>query len=244
MALTIPNTFSANTTISPTEVNANFTAIATLLNSTLLDSTYIQTGGLATANYADSSVTYAKLAAALQALLVPTGLMAPWGTETAPTGWLKCDGTAVSRTTYSALFAVIGETFGQGDNSTTFNVPDFRGRFLRGMDDGTGRDPDAGDRAAMNTGGLEDDNIGSVQTTATKLPTTSFTTGGQSATHTHQVNGASTISGPPNSGGGTYAQPVSVTSGNASADHTHTVTGGGDNESRPPNANVYWIIKT
>ena len=51
-----------------------------------------------------------------------------WFTGTAPTGWLLCNGDAVSRSTYADLFAVIGTTFGVGDGSTTFNVPDFRGR--------------------------------------------------------------------------------------------------------------------
>ena len=59
-----------------------------------------------------------------------------WFTGTAPTGWLLCNGDAVSRSTYADLFAVIGTTFGVGDGSTTFNVPDFRGRVPAG-DGGT-----------------------------------------------------------------------------------------------------------
>jgi microcystin-dependent protein len=55
-------------------------------------------------------------------------------------GWLYCNGAAVSRTTYADLFAVIGTTYGVGDNSTTFNLPDLRGVFLRGLDDGKGYD--------------------------------------------------------------------------------------------------------
>ena len=55
-----------------------------------------------------------------------------YGGATAPSGWLLCDGTAVSRTTYAALFAVISTTFGTGDGSTTFNVPDMRGVFPKG----------------------------------------------------------------------------------------------------------------
>jgi microcystin-dependent protein len=54
-------------------------------------------------------------------------------------GWLKCAGTAVSRTTYATLFAAIGTTYGAGDGSTTFNLPDYRGRSLFGVDDGSGR---------------------------------------------------------------------------------------------------------
>lgn len=63
---------------------------------------------------------------------VPAGVIAMFGAAAAPAGWLLCDGTAVSRTTYAALFAVIGTTFGVGDGSTTFNLPDLRGRFPLG----------------------------------------------------------------------------------------------------------------
>ena len=58
----------------------------------------------------------------------------------APTGWLKANGDAVSRTTYANLFSAIGITFGSGDGSTTFNLPDLRGEFIRGYDDGKGTD--------------------------------------------------------------------------------------------------------
>jgi microcystin-dependent protein len=60
--------------------------------------------------------------------------------NTAPEGWLKANGAAVSRTTYSDLFAEIGTTYGAGDGSTTFELPDMRGEFPRGWDDGRGVD--------------------------------------------------------------------------------------------------------
>lgn len=60
--------------------------------------------------------------------------------NTAPTGYLKANGAAVSRTTYAALFSAIGVTYGSGDGSTTFNLPDLRGEFIRGWDDGRGVD--------------------------------------------------------------------------------------------------------
>ena len=66
---------------------------------------------------------------------VPTGFIMMFGANTAPTGFLKANGAAISRTTYSALFTAIGTTFGVGDGSTTFNVPDLRGRFARGWAD-------------------------------------------------------------------------------------------------------------
>ena len=68
------------------------------------------------------------------------GAMLPFAMSSAPTGWLKCNGAAVSRTTYSRLFTAIGTTFGTGDGSTTFNLPDLRGEFVRGWDDGRGID--------------------------------------------------------------------------------------------------------
>jgi microcystin-dependent protein len=72
------------------------------------------------------------------ALASLTGAVQSFARSTAPTGWLKCNGAAVSRTTYSALFAVIGTTFGAGDGSTTFNLPELRAEFIRGIDDGRG----------------------------------------------------------------------------------------------------------
>lgn len=72
---------------------------------------------------------------------VPTGSIMDFAATTAPTGWLVCDGSNVSRTTYTTLFAVIGITWGAGDGSTTFGLPDFRGYFRRTWDNGAGIDP-------------------------------------------------------------------------------------------------------
>lgn len=66
----------------------------------------------------------------------PPGAVAYFGGQNAPAGWLKANGAAVSRTTYAALFAAIGTTYGAGDGRTTFNLPDLRGEFVRGWDDG------------------------------------------------------------------------------------------------------------
>ncbi|CAK0779044.1 putative Tail fiber protein [Gammaproteobacteria bacterium] len=64
--------------------------------------------------------------------ILPAGLIAPYGGAAAPDGWLLCDGTAVSRSTYAALFTAISTTYGVGNGSTTFNLPDLRGRFPLG----------------------------------------------------------------------------------------------------------------
>jgi microcystin-dependent protein len=71
---------------------------------------------------------------------VPTGTVIYHAANTPPTDFIKANGAAVSRTTYSALFTSIGTTFGVGDGSTTFNVPDLRGEFMRGWDDSRGID--------------------------------------------------------------------------------------------------------
>src|ERR1051325_6033662 len=78
----------------------------------------------------------------------PAGSVVAFAGPVAPTGWLLCDGSQVSRTTYASLFAAIGTAWGNGDALTTFNLPDMRGRFLRGTDHGLGSDPDAASRVA------------------------------------------------------------------------------------------------
>lgn len=103
------------------------------------------------------------LVPALNSGQVPTGSIMPWAANSnLPTGFLLCNGASVSRTTYAALFDVIGTAFGTASGST-FNLPDFQGRFLRGRDNSAGRDPEAASRTAQNTGGATGDNVGSVQ---------------------------------------------------------------------------------
>jgi microcystin-dependent protein len=70
-----------------------------------------------------------------------TGMVAYFPRTTPPLNWLRCNGAAISRTTYANLFAVLGTHFGAGDGSTTFTLPDLRGVFPRGLDDGLGYDP-------------------------------------------------------------------------------------------------------
>lgn len=88
--------------------------------------------------------------------IVPVGSLMMWSTATAPSQWLLCDGSAVSRNLYASLFNVIGTTYGTGDGSTTFNVPDMRGRLPRGV---------SGSYALASTGGADTVNL-----IATDLP--------------------------------------------------------------------------
>lgn len=80
----------------------------------------------------------------LETISTPAGLVAFFARNSAPTGYLKANGAAISRATYATLFAAIGTTFGGGDGSTTFNVPDLRGEFARGWDDARGIDAGRG----------------------------------------------------------------------------------------------------
>ena len=75
---------------------------------------------------------------------VPVAAVNTFAMSTAPSGWLSCSGTAVSRTTYSRLWTAIGTTYGSGDGSTTFTLPDLRGEFVRGWDNSRGVDSGRG----------------------------------------------------------------------------------------------------
>jgi len=73
---------------------------------------------------------------------VPVGVLVPFAGSTAPDGWLLCDGSAISRTTYADLYVVISTTYGAGNSSTTFNLPDLRGRMALGLDNMGGTSAD------------------------------------------------------------------------------------------------------
>lgn len=192
----------------------------------------IADGTIATADLGDLQVTngkiaanaidYNKLATAVQQAICPPGTIMAYAGDTAPPGWLLCDGSGLNRTQYAALFAVIGTRFGYGD-STNFQVPDFRGRFLRGRDFGTGRDPDRASRYAMNSGGAAGDAVGSLQDDMFKA-------------HVHDL--------PRDTGGRNNMQTVTDTSNSDEDIQSASQTGAtGGNETRPKNAYVNYIIK-
>jgi hypothetical protein len=163
--------------------------------------------------------------------------------------------------TYLNLFNAIGTAHGYGDNvpvTGTFNLPDYRGRFIRGVDGAVSRDPNAATRTAANTGGNTGDNVGSVQANATAKNALAVTNNvvtslgmNSNTTHTHtstnlNLNGANVQTG---SGAiGSVAGSGGVTLSSPNIDHTHNFTsnvtlGNGDNETRPLNAYVNYIIK-
>jgi microcystin-dependent protein len=113
-----------------------------LLSAVVGDSGSGGTKGLVPAPAAgDTAAARFLSAAGTFAAAVPVGSISMYAANSAPTGWLECNGAAVSRTTYAGLFAAIGTVFGAGDASTTFNVPDMRGEFARGWDNSRGIDP-------------------------------------------------------------------------------------------------------
>ena len=173
---------------------------------------------------------------------VPPGSVSAYMGTNAPTGWLLCDGSAVGRTSHAALFAAIGTSSGSGDGTTTFNLPDLRGMFLRGVSQGTTRDPDRDLRTSSNPGGNSGNAVGSVQADATKLPSVPFvasSSGNHTHTFTMRTDGSDTAA-QPERGSGTASGTATTSQDGA---HTHTISSGGDNETRPRNVFVHYIIK-
>jgi microcystin-dependent protein len=131
----------------------------------------------------------------------PTGTVMPWLTNTAPTAFLICDGTAISRATYSDLFAIIGTTYGAGDGSTTFNLPNMKGRVLVGRDAGQTEFDVIGETGGEKTHTL----------TLPETPSHGHTYIGQSASD----------SGAGGSGNGWYHFESGKTTGSAGGDGAH-----------------------
>lgn len=152
---------------------------------------------------------------------VPTGVILPYGGATAPTGYLLCDGSAVNRTTYATLFAIVSTSFGTGNGTTTFNVPDLRGRFPLGQDD-------MGGSSANRVTATEADTVGSASGAETH--TLSIT---EIPSHNH--GGVLGLSG---SGSSQFAGGGASTSTAVSSQG-----GGGAHNNMPPYQTVNYIIK-
>lgn len=132
---------NANKIIKGAEINAEFVAIETAVNSKadIASPTFTGTPAAPTATSGTDTTQLATTAFVQDAVgalvTIPSGMLAPFAGTSAPSGWFLCYGQAVSRTTYAALFTAIGTTYGTGDGSTTFNLPDLRGRTIAGVDD-------------------------------------------------------------------------------------------------------------
>jgi len=173
---------------------------------------------------------------------VPVGTIIDSAASSAPTNYLLCNGAAVSRTTYAALFAAIGTNFGQGDGSTTFNLPDGRGKLKRGVDHGAGNDPDASSRTAQSTGGNTGDAVGSVQADAFKEHNhfAFKSTGGGSGSGVNSTSYARNYHNISTYGDGNFMYEILGTSDEADVAKTSD-TGG--SETRPINFAVNFYIK-
>jgi microcystin-dependent protein len=178
------------------------------------------------------AVTPASLASAA-ALFVPPGAVLPFAMNVVPSGWLAANGAAVSRALYPALFAAIGTLYGVGDGSTTFNVPDLRGYFVRGQ--GTNSDG----TAAGNFGAKQADDFKSHNHTGSTS---------QNGGHNHTYNSHSaTFNLQGGSSGGAVQNIMRNPDGNGQTstvgNHSHTITAEGGTETRPKNIALLYCIK-
>jgi len=186
---------------------------------------------------------------------VPSGAVMAFGMAAIPTGWLQCNGAAISRTTYAALFAQIGTTYGIGDGSTTFNVPNLLGAFVRGWNSTAGgQDPSralgssqaAGNAPHTHTAASSVVNHNHTATTSTDPGHTHSTTlkrelgsrGSNAFFGDEQMDGVEAIT---SSAAGAHAHTL-TTDTNA---HAHTVTVDSQGaEGRPYNLALNYCIKT
>jgi phage-related tail fiber protein len=165
---------------------------------------------------------------------VPTGTVIHVAQTSAPTGYLKANGAAVSRTVYAALFSAIGTTFGAGDGSSTFNLPDLRGEFVRGWDDARGVD------SGRAIGSAQAGMFGAHSHAGSSASTASAGSHSHTIARVDDDNGSLSVQ-VLNGGNG---QTVST---NAAGDHTHTVSvsiaSDGGAETRPRNVALLAVIK-
>ena len=221
---------------SPSSLSGN---IALTLPSAIVNGGFLQTDG--SGNLSFSIVEG-----------VPSGSVFCRAIATVPTGYLECNGAAVSRTTYSALFAIIGTAYGAGNGSSTFNLPDLRGEFIRGFDNGRG--VDSGRSVATSQGGQNASHNHSISVSGTTSnPTPTLTGDVRRISEGYRAQGtASGVFTKVNDGnnnitGSSSTSPVAGFSMDAT--HTHTFSASGNtgsqgSEARPRNIAMMYIIKT
>ncbi len=216
------------------EAGVAYTVSGTALNMTgnvaSTDDFYViyQGKALQTVVPPDGSVTAAKLApGAVQAFV--SGMLLPFAGTSAPTGWLFAYGQAVSRTTYADLFTAVGTTYGSGDGSTTFNLPDLRGRVIAGQDDMGGA---SANRLTDQSGGLDGDVLGDTGGSETHTLTVA-----EMPSHSH-----ATIRRV--SGSLSYVNDAGTGSPSLTSHNTGSTGGGGAHNNVQPTIILNYIIKT
>ncbi len=155
---------------------------------------------------------------------VPAGTIITYGGLTPPVGYLWCDGTAYSRTTYSLLFTAIGTTWGAGNGSSTFNVPNLQGAFLRGS--GAGLNP-----SSRSVGSYEADKFGSHSHVASV----------SDPGHAHSYTAPASSPLAAGSSGSAFTQ--AATTGSSTTGITVSISASGSNETAPKNYGVLYCIK-
>ena len=147
--------------------------------------------------------------------IMPTGAVLPYAGSSAPTGFLLCYGQAISRSTYADLFSAISTTYGTGDGSSTFNVPDLRGRVAAGQDDMGGS---SANRLTDQTGGHNGDTLGDTGGSETHTLTTAHM-----PAHTHTVAAQQQVSGDSTNRGGSgqLGAAATITSSSTGGDGAH-----------------------
>lgn len=161
---------------------------------------------------------------------VPTGSVSAFAGSTSPAGWLLCYGQAVSRSTYADLFVAIATIYGAGDGSTTFNLPDLRGRTAVGKDNMGGT---SANRMTTGGSGIDGSALGSVGGAQTHILTTA-----QMPAHTH---GITTSSG--SSSGSPTAPSQGILADSSSGTPTDSTGGGGAHQNTQPSIILNYIIK-
>ena len=168
---------------------------------------------------------------------IPTATIVPWSSASVPTGFLECDGAAVSRSTYSALFAIIGTTYGAGDGASTFNLPDLQDNVAVGK---------SGTKALASTGGA---NTVAAEGTVGGSTANATLSAAQLASHTHGVPTTAATSGgnqiaSSNAGG---ARSTTTTSTGQGQGHSHNMSAtfsGTATSVVQPFLTIIYIIKT
>jgi microcystin-dependent protein len=154
-----------------------------------------------------------------------TGIILMWSGEKTniPAGWHDCDGTLLSTSTYAHLYSIIGLSYGASPPQGQFYLPDLRGQFVRGVDEGAGVDPDVTDRHDMRNPSVSYSGVGSVQASALQ-------------THTHSYNEVVSSSNGSIDDAHAYTSSSQSTGAPAGANVSQY-------ETRPVNAYLYYIIK-